>query len=130
MEDYIKEIQNKNYNNTELIKIIEREYNHSKTIRQDLSGQFKEVTDLILDYDEEYDIGLYSLFTMTKIGISYIGFRDDILDNQEERNCPLWDFALENCLNGWEMQRAYWSFRAHKQVLESNLLKMNYEYND
>jgi len=130
MRELIELIQSKNLTNAELVAKLEEEYNQSKTIRQRLQEDFDEFTKTLKDYDAEYDPGLDSVFYMRTATQDYNSFSDDIKDNAEGRKETVWDFAAENTINGWEMQRSYYSYKAYQRVLEDNLRKMSYSYTD
>ena len=130
MEELIEFIEKQKYSRTKLLAILEREYNQSKTIRKDLKAQFEVFAKTLEDFDPEYDAGFDSAFDMRFATQTLESYTDDRKLNAEGRKNTIWDFGLKNALFGWEMQRAYYSYKAHEIVLTNELRRMSWKYND
>ena len=130
MEELIEYIEKQNYSRTELLAKLEHEYAQSKTIRKDLKAQFEVFTKTLKDFDPEYDAGFESAFDMRHATQTLESYTADRKLNSEGRKNTIWDFGFENALFGWEMSRAYYSYKAHEIVLTNELRRMSWKYND
>ncbi len=125
----MKENEMKEYSNAYLAEKIDKEYKQSKAIRKDLEGAFEVFIKDLKDYDKEYDPGVDGIFAPRDSLQGLEEYTNDIKENLSNKKSP-WDFALENAVLGWEMKRAYYSYKEHKKALEKNLDEMNYSYYD
>lgn len=130
MQDLIEAIEKRKLTKVQLVEKLEKEYNQSKTIFKDLSKQFKKFTKTLPDYDEEFDYGVDGIFDMRHATQTFEEYKRDRELNAEGRKKTIWDFALENALFGWEMKRAYYSYKAYEIVLENELRRMQLSYRD
>lgn len=129
MHELIKEIEKQGLTRTELLKGLEAEYDKSKKIKNKLTKKYDKFIKEI-DYDDEFDAGFSSIFSMRNATQDLESYISDREMNAEGRPNTVWSFALEHGEKGFEMEKSYYKYKAYTNVLERELSKLSYEYND